>query len=291
MKVSGFTFIRNAIKYDYPIREAINSILPLCDEVVVAVGDSEDGTRELIAAIDPEKVKIIDTEWDEDLRKGGRVLALETDKAFQKINPDADWGIYIQGDEVLHEKYIPNVRQSMEKWLDTPDVEALLFDYVHFYGSYDYVGSSNRWYQKEIRVVRNDKSIFSYKDAQGFRMVPNRKLRVKKIPASIYHYGWVKEPKAMQGKQRSFHRLWHDDEWMKRNIPAQEAFNYEGIDALEKFADSHPAVMMERISRKNWNFNHDLSLNRYGPKEKFKRWIKKNLGFGLGEYRNYIELK
>ena len=40
MRVSGFTFIRNAIHYDYPIVEAIHSILPLCDEVVVAVGNS-----------------------------------------------------------------------------------------------------------------------------------------------------------------------------------------------------------------------------------------------------------
>ena len=40
MKVTGFTFIRNAVINDYPIAEAINSILPLCDEVVVALGNS-----------------------------------------------------------------------------------------------------------------------------------------------------------------------------------------------------------------------------------------------------------
>ncbi|MBM3912615.1 MAG: glycosyltransferase family 2 protein, partial [Sphingomonadales bacterium] len=44
MKVSGFTFIRNAVLLDYPILEAIRSILPLCDEIVVAVGKSEDET-------------------------------------------------------------------------------------------------------------------------------------------------------------------------------------------------------------------------------------------------------
>ncbi len=291
MKVSGFTFIRNALKYDYPIVEAISSILPLCDEMVVAIGNSEDGTRELIKAIDPIKVKIIDTIWDEDLREGGRVLALETDKAFQEISPDSDWAIYIQGDEVLHEKYIPVLRNSMVELLDKPEVQGLLFDYIHFYGSYDYVGSSNRWYKKEIRVIRNDQSIFSYKDAQGFRKRPNEKLRVKKIPATINHYGWVKEPKAMQGKQKSFHRLWHNDEWMKKNIPNQEAFDYGEIDALEKFQDSHPAIMKERILNKNWHFHYDPIMNNFGRKEIIKRWVKKNLGFNLGEYQNYIELK
>ena len=64
MKVSGFTFIRNAIKYDYPIAEAIKSILPICDEVVVAVGKSDDETLSLVKGIDP-KVRVIDTVWDE----------------------------------------------------------------------------------------------------------------------------------------------------------------------------------------------------------------------------------
>lgn len=41
--------------YDYPFREAIRSILPLCDEFVVAVGDSTDGTREAVLALDPQK--------------------------------------------------------------------------------------------------------------------------------------------------------------------------------------------------------------------------------------------
>lgn len=52
MKVSGFTFVKNAILYDYPIVEAISSILPLCDEVVVAVGKSDDNTLDLIRSIE-----------------------------------------------------------------------------------------------------------------------------------------------------------------------------------------------------------------------------------------------
>jgi glycosyltransferase involved in cell wall biosynthesis len=98
MKVTGFSFIKNAIKYQYPIVEALQSILPLCDEVVVAVGDSDDGTRELVAGIDPQKIRIIDTVWDDSLREGGRVLAVETEKAFRAIAPDTDWCFYIQGD-------------------------------------------------------------------------------------------------------------------------------------------------------------------------------------------------
>lgn len=52
MKVVGFSFIRNALKYNYPVEEALRSILPLCDEIIVAVGNSEDNTRQLISSID-----------------------------------------------------------------------------------------------------------------------------------------------------------------------------------------------------------------------------------------------
>jgi hypothetical protein len=170
MKVSGFTFIRNAILYDYPVVEAITSILPLCDEFIVAVGNSDDGTFELIQSIPSEKIRIFHTIWDDSLRLGGRVFALETDKAFQEIAKDATWTFNIQGDEVVHEKYLPDIQKALIQYKDSPEVEGLLFSYLHFFGSYDYVGDSRRWYRKEVRILRNLPGIHSYKDAQGFRL-------------------------------------------------------------------------------------------------------------------------
>ena len=177
MKVSGFTFVRNGILYDYPIVEAIQSILPLCDEFIVAVGNSDDETLGLIKSIRNPKIKIIETIWDDSLREGGRVLAIETDKALAAISSDADWAFYIQGDEVLHEKYIPTIRHAMESHLSNHTVDGLLFHYKHFYGSYDYIGTSTKWYPHEIRIIRNNKNIYSYRDAQGFRKGNNEKLK------------------------------------------------------------------------------------------------------------------
>ena len=287
MKVSGFTFVKNAIKYDYPIVEAIQSILPLCDEVVVAVGNSEDGTLDLIKSIPSPKIKIIETIWDDSMREGGRVLAVETDKAFRAISPDADWAFYIQGDEVIHEKYLHEVKQAMTRYKDDFQVEGLLFHYVHFYGSYDYIGESYRWYRREIRVIRNNASIFSYKDAQGFRKKPNSKLRVKLIDAFIYHYGYVREPKAMQGKHRSFNKYWHDDHWVDKNIAAVEEFDYSNIDALTVFKGTHPQVMKKRIDTMNWKFDYDLSKKRFKLKDRFKSFVERLTGWRPSEYRNY----
>jgi glycosyltransferase involved in cell wall biosynthesis len=287
MKVSGFTFVRNAVRYDYPVRESILSILPLCDEVIVAVGNSDDDTLGLIRSISSEKVRIVETVWDDSLRSGGLVLAVETDKAFASVSPHADWALYIQADEVIHEDYHPAIRSAMENHLADKKVEGLLFNYLHFYGSYDYVGESSRWYRREIRVVRNRRDIFSYRDAQGFRKKPNDKLRVKLIDAFVYHYGWVKDPRAMQRKQETFHALWHDDAWVDKHVARAEEFDYSGIDALRKFDGQHPAVMQERIRSKNWTFDHDVSRKRLSAKERIRRWVEALTGWRMGEYRNY----
>jgi hypothetical protein len=286
MKVTGFTFIRNALIYDYPVVEAIRSIIPVCDDFVVAVGTSEDKTLELISQIDPLKIRIIETKWDDTLREGGRVLAMETDKAFNAISSDTDWAFYIQGDEVLHEKYLEPVQNSMQKWKDHPEVDGLLFDYLHFYGSYDYFGSSTKWYPHEIRIIRKSESIYSYRDAQGFRKGDNRKLNVKPSGACMYHYGWVKDPVAMQRKQENFHKLWHSDSWVENNVLKAKEFDYSGIDALEMFRGTHPAVMIERIAQKNWKFDFDLTFNNLSYKERVKLFFRKYMGIELG-YRNY----
>ena len=188
MKVAGFSFVRNAVKYDYPIVEAIQSILPICDAFYIAIGDSEDETEELIKQIESDKLHIINTVWNDSLREGGQVLAVETNKAFDAIPNEYDWCFYIQGDEVVHEDDLASVKAGMQEHLNNPQVEGLLFNYRHFYGSYDYIGDSRRWYRKEVRVIRNNKEIRSYRDAQGFRK-NNQKLKVKPISAYMNHYG------------------------------------------------------------------------------------------------------
>jgi hypothetical protein len=292
MKVSGFTFIKNAIQFDYPVTEAIQSILPLCDEVIVAVGDSSDDTRVLISRIAPDKIRIIDTVWDPHLREGGAVLADETNKALHAISGNPDWCFYIQGDEVLHEQYIDTVRQAMLQWKDHPEVDGLLFKYKHFYGSFDYTASSSRWYRNEIRIVRHNPSIYSYRDAQGFRKGQDEKLRVKAMDAYIYHYGWVRPPRTMMDKTRNFGNYWGGDRVDQDFLIAHSGdFDYSQVDALEKFTGTHPHVMQERINRMNWKFDYDLSYNKLTIKDHFKNLMEKWTGVRPFDYKNYILLR
>lgn len=286
MKVSGFTIVRNAVKYDYPVVESIKSILPLCDEVIVSVGNSEDDTLALIQSIASPKIKVVHSVWDDSLREGGRVLAVETNKAKQHIAKDADWCIYIQADEVLHESGYENLLAAMREHKDKKYVEGLLLNYRHFYGSYEYVADAYNWYRKEIRVIRNHPQISSWGDAQGFRK-GEMKLKVKPVDAYMHHYGWVKYPQAQQRKQESFHKMWHNDEWMEQNIVKAGEFDYNTIDSLQKFSGTHPQVMHERIAKQNWNFEFDTTQSRMKLKYRLRRFMENTFGINVGEYRNY----
>ncbi len=291
MKVVGFTFIRNAVKYDYPVSEAIRSILPLCDEIIVSLGNSEDTTEDLVQSIKSDKIKIFHSVWDESLVKGGKVLAAETDKAFKHVPSDADWCFYIQADEIIHEKYYGAIRQAMEKYKDDKRVEGLLFKYTHFYGSYDYVGDTRKWYDHEIRIIRNDPAIYSYRDAQGFRK-EGRKLNVKEIDAYVYHYGWVKHPRFQLQKILGFEKLYDIDAMANKiSKEASEQFDYSEIDSLTRFTGTHPSVMQERVAKQNWKFEHDITRKNFTLKGWVMHWIEKITGKRLFDYRNYRIIK
>jgi len=291
MKISGFTIIRNAVLNDYPIVEAIRSILPVVDEMIVLIGKSDDDTEALIKGINDPKIKIHNSVWDDSLRKGGEVLAVETNKAFQLIDPEADWAFYIQGDEVVHEKYLPAILEGCKKNKDDKRVEGLLFNYLHFYGTYDYTGDSRRWYSNEVRVIRNDKNITAYRDAQGFRK-NNVKLNVKPIDAFIYHYGWVKSPEQMLKKQKNVSRFWHEesDEW-KQYMEQGDYFNFDDFDSLIQFTGTHPAVMQERIYKKNWEVKIDLSKKKFSRKDQFLYWFERKTGIRPFSFKNYRILR
>lgn len=293
MKVSGFTIVRNGVKMGYPFVESIMSGLPICDEYIVVVGKSDDDTRERVAAIGSDKIKIIDTVWDPNLRVGGRILAQQTNIAIDAIS--GDWGLYLQADEVIHEKDYDTILNEMRMCLDKPEIEGFLFDYYHFWG-YKHVCVTRRTYRREIRVIRNIKTIRSYKDAQGFRRYPSLeayqnghpgyKLKVKHIEPHIYAYSRVRNPREELEKQKMLDQWWHDDDKIAQKYRDKEAFDYEQVDKVVEFdQDAHPAVMKKRAAECDWEFKFRK------PNFTLKGWllyqIENLTGWRIGEYRNY----
>ncbi|MGD8322346.1 MAG: glycosyltransferase family 2 protein [Gemmatimonadota bacterium] len=251
MRISGFSFARNAVKLDYPLREALRSILPVVDELVVAVapGDPDDDTRGLVASLDDPRVRIVDAEWDDARRQ--EIYADLTNVALDHCT--GDWCFYIQADEAVHEDDLPTIRARCQELVDDRRVEGLLFDYLHFFGDYRHIQDGQGWYQKEIRIIRNGTGVRSVRDAQSFRHPDQRRITVAPARARIFHYGWVRHPRFMQAKVREFWSHRKSVEEVEAEYGGREEFDYGPLGRLPTYDGSHPAVMAERIAAMDWD--------------------------------------
>jgi glycosyltransferase involved in cell wall biosynthesis len=287
MPVSGFTVVRNAQLMGYPIVESIRSLLPLCDEVVVGVGQSDDNTRSLIESIGDKKIKIFDAFWDTTKTKGGLILSEKTNEALAKCS--YDWCFYLQADEVVHEDDLESIKQSIEKYDSDKRVQGLLFDYLHFYGSFHVIATARNWYRREIRIVRKSSGIQSWNDAQGFR-VNGEKPFVCSSGGRVFHYGWVKPPQLMGQKNKLLSRWWHGN----RLDQAFDNFEFNNQYGLRPFKLSHPKVMRDLVATQNWKFNPKKPLSNWTIKEAnylASDIFEKVFRFRIGEYKNYRLLR
>ncbi len=252
-RVSGFSIVRNAIQYGYPVGESLRSLAPLVDEMVVAVGKSDDGTLELVRALGLPGLRIIETVWDEALRVGGHVLAQQTNLALAECRHP--WAFYLQADEVVHEADHARIRAALERWGADQSVDALRFRFLHFEGTYAYVNWVRYW--KQCRLVRNDGRVRSVGDAAGFGRADARPLRVRHTGAKIYHYGWARAPEVLKRKTLAFQKLYHDDAWVAARFGEVPPEYLSDVDIAFRFRGTHPAVMAERIGGATWEIPAD----------------------------------
>lgn len=259
MKISGFSFVKNAVKLHFPLEESIRSALPICDEFIIAVGKSEDNTREVVEQIGDPKIRIIDTDWDKDDALKQLILSSQTNIALNECS--GDWCFYLQADEVVHEDDLQNIKDQCAKFLDNEKVHGLLFDYQHFWGDFDHCHNCHGWYPREIRVVRNHIGIKSVRDAQSFRLENGNKLNVAPAKARMFHYGYVRPPHLMQNKKVSFGSLWVGKKAAEEIFKDEPAdFDYGALDMIPVFKKTHPSVMEKRINGMDWK--HKLRYDK-----------------------------
>lgn len=312
MKISGFTFTKNAQKLYYPIKQTILSALPLVDEFIVALGDcdSDDKTREEIDSINSNKIKIIDTVWDLDKYPRGMEHAHQTDIAKNECT--GDWLFYLQADELCHEKDHEKIFKRCEELKDDKQVEGLLFDYYHFWGDYNHCHKSHAWYAQEIRIIKNDPEIHSWESAQSFRRIPNfdginyrqqertYKLKVASVDAHIYHYGWVRPPELMQKKRKAIdtnHKGLVTANLIYNNQP--ETFDYGYLGEIPPFKGTHPQVMKDVIDNFYWENNLNYTDKKVPQEFKHQKLKVKMISFlenyifheQVFGFRNWIKLK
>ena len=242
MKVSGFTFLRNGQKLGYPFIASIRSILPIVDEFIIALGPCDDDTESMVRALGDPKIRIIPTTWNERLRSDYSVkgFVFGQQKSIALYNCTGDWAFYLEADEVLHEDALPKIRAAMERNLGNERVEALAFDYLHFYGNQNTIAWSPGWYRSEVRIIRNTIPAWS-SESLFFNVVVSHKQsrypRAAHTGATIFHYGWVRSEAQMNLKSGAVHKYWED-------APAPPV-DYSKVDpaVLKLFSGTHPQVV------------------------------------------------
>lgn len=301
MKISGFTMVRNAGTLYYPIKACIESLLPIVDEFIVALGqgDASDDTLEQIQSIGSDKIKIYPRVWDERLFKDGAIFREETTFALQQCT--GDWCIYLQADEVFHEQDLPKIKEACIRYQHDQEVEGMLIGYHHFFGDYKHIVRSHGWCDNEIRIIRNGIGAESYKDAISFR-INDRKMKVIELDVPIYHYGWVRPPLLMTQKRNAQHDMHHGKDGGEAHY-TRDLFQYGPLGNLRGFKGTHPAVMQQWIARFDWAHQLDYGRehrNRNRPPFKHERLKHKMLtyvedhfngGKQLFGFKNWVVLK
>lgn len=287
MKVSGFTFLRNGQMLGYPFVQSIQSVLPIVDEFVVALGPCQDDSEKMLLEIGDPKIRVIRTTWNENIRNDLKVKGYiyGQQKSIALFNCTGDWAFYLEGDEVVHEDDLPKIKASMERYLDDDEVECLIFDYIHFYGNGGTYAWSPAWYRTAPRIIRNTIPAWGPKGLFFIVLDTHKRGRYPKAKHSggrIFHYGWARKEQELQQTKDRIAKYWGDH---KPKVDMAE------IDptVLREFTGTHPAVMQGHLPEGEGLFpaNPDHVLTRREKRHRVQVKLEDKLGldFSHKHYR------
>jgi len=284
MKISAFTFIKNGQILGYPFLQSIRSILPIVDEFVVNVGESEDDTLRMIKLIGDKKVRIIESKWNDEMHHQGYVYGQQ--KMIAQFNCTGDWAFYVEGDEVYHEKDLEQIRKLMETHLNDSNVEALVFNFIHFYGNANSILDSPGWYRSEARIIKN--SIRSYAPDGLFWLVlgSNKKGRYPRAihtGINCYHYGWVRSEEEMNLKSAKVQKYWGR---------SHHSIDYSKMDQtiIKYFKGSHPQIIKEWLPKEQGLYKADLDYKLTKKQKKHRIMIRLENFFGINLSKKHYKL-
>jgi len=284
MKVSAFTFIKNGQVLGYPFLQSIKSVLPIVDEFVINVGESEDDTLALIESISSAKIRIIYSKWNDSMQDRGFVYGQQ--KMIAQYNCTGDWAFYVEGDEVYHENELEKIRESMKVNLNDQNVEALVFDFIHFYGNSNSYINSPGWYRSEARIIRN--SVRSYAPDGLFWLVldsnkEGRYPKARHTGAICYHYGWVRSEEQMNLKSKKVKKYWGEN---------YEKIDYSQMDQsiIEEFKGTHPEIIKNWLPKESGIFKTNANYKLTKKQKKHQLMIKLEKFFGIELSKKHYKL-
>ncbi|MBD3809947.1 MAG: glycosyltransferase [Sulfuricurvum sp.] len=284
MTISGFTFLKNGVMLGYPFIESIRSILPIVDEFVVALGPCEDDTKERLLAMNEPKLRIIESAWCDHMRAKGYVYGQQ--KMVAQFNCTGEWAFYLEADEVIHENDLEAIKNACIHYRDDSEVEALVFDYLHFYGNKNTYLWSPGWYRRAPRLIKT--SVRSY-SPDGLFWLVLKKNKIGRYPkaaligATMYHYGWIRSEEQMNRKSEKVNGYWDK---------APQKIDYSQIDGkiLRRFEGNHPAAVAQWLPEAEGVFQSDPTYIPTPKEKKHRIMLTIESMFGLELSKKHFKL-
>jgi len=197
IKLSCIMLARNLISQGYPFVEAILSVIPYCEEMIICEGYSDDGTYEVLKKLGKvyeDKIIIKRKKW-EGKKDLGEVFAQILNEAIEESS--GDYILKLDPDHVFSRDTMATLLFLAKMY---PKVKIFLLPYLYFVGNW--IIKPELW---AATLSKNDEYIKLGGDSGGFIITPLglMKIALKNIkhpsrvlksihhayvPTPVYHY-------------------------------------------------------------------------------------------------------
>ena len=174
----------------------------------------------------------------------------------------------------------------MEINLNDSKVEALVFDFYHFYGNANSFLNSPGWYRSEARIIKN--SVRSYAPDGLFWVVldgnrAGRYPKAKHTGVNCYHYGWVRSEDQMTLKSKKVQKYWGGE-------PHYIDYSQMDESIIEEFNGTHPEIVREWLPIENGKYKADPNYTLSLKQRKHRIIIKIENLFGIDLSKKHYKL-
>ncbi len=212
--ISGCVAARNSVKFGYPLRECLESLVPICDEVVLAYDPTtDDGTPELAIRLRDELgIVLFESPWDMNNMKKGLEIGHQSQVAMDACSPSTEWRLCVQQDEAFHEEDHSKIQELVRN--DLPGVTGFDFVRPYFFGNLHTIRRD--WSVKITRLTK--KGTHTYDDFDGQNCRPlNPLMHHADSGIWLYHYSRIGDPQLIAKRVRNVDSFFHAED----NLPEE----------------------------------------------------------------------
>ena len=257
-KLTGIGKIYNGIKYDFPLKECISSVLEGAEEFILVVcKDSEDNTIEFckdMASKEP-RLKLIYDVWRETPTENYKNMARLANKAISSVK--TDWFVSVDMDEIMPLNASKNLVLYLNSIPNDIGVVQLRFHHLYFDIKHEILG---KLYPHIHRIARSKMDWQSGSDGCGLGGGKGKEFITN---ICTCHYGYLREMQIALEKETRFQiDLYHNG---VQGLPDSRLIDFfknppkSSKDFWQAFVSPN-----DKVIHYNGPNQHPLAIRKYG---------------------------